>query len=101
MVQIRPKVVRDLLLTTPLDDTGVVDGEDGLVLPLRIQVSDTLNAVSQACERQYFKRLWIDNDGDFSRMAELLLGDAEHARKVQLRFNQLGLKVRELKDALG
>ena len=101
VVQIRPKVVRDLLLSTPLDEAGVVDGQDGLVLPLRITAGDTLNAVSQACERQYFKRLWVDNDGDFARMAELLLGDAEHARKVQLRFNQLGLKVRALKESLG
>lgn len=100
VVQIRPKVVRDLLLSTPLDDAGVLDGQDGLVLPLRIQAGETLNAVSQECERQYFKRLWVDNEGDFGRMAELLLGDAEHARKVQLRFNQLGLKVRALKESL-
>jgi hypothetical protein len=30
-----------------------------------------------------------------------LLDDAEAGRKVQLRFNQLGLKVRELKGQLG
>jgi hypothetical protein len=31
----------------------------------------------------------------------VLMGGEEHARKVQLRFNQLGLKVRELKERLG
>ena len=31
-------------------------------------------------------------------MAELLLGDAERTRAVRLRFNQLGLKVRALRQ---
>ena len=39
-------------------------------------------------------------DSDFGRMARQLLGSDEHARKVQLRFNQLGLKVRELKERI-
>jgi hypothetical protein len=30
----------------------------------------------------------------------VLLGDPEGARKVQLRFNQLGLKVRDLKQRI-
>jgi hypothetical protein len=30
-------------------------------------------------------------------MAGVLTGSEEHARRVQLRFNQLGLRVRELK----
>jgi hypothetical protein len=42
--------------------------------------------------------LWRTHGGDFARMAEVLLGDSAGARKVQLRFNQLGLKVRELKE---
>jgi hypothetical protein len=33
-------------------------------------------------------------------MAEVLLGSSEHARKIQLRFNQLGLKVRDLKESM-
>ena len=33
-------------------------------------------------------------------MASVLLGDPDLARKVQLRFNQLGLKVRELKQRI-
>jgi two-component system nitrogen regulation response regulator GlnG len=62
---------------------------------------DTLNKVAVACERQYFEQLWLREKGDFAAMARILLGDEEHGRKVQLRFNQLGLKVRELKDRLG
>ena len=51
-------------------------------------------------ERQYFESLWVQEGGDFAAMARVLLGDASHARKVQLRFNQMGLKVRELKEQL-
>ncbi len=59
-----------------------------------------LNKVAQDVERQYFTRLYLQERGDFSAMAAILLGDREASRKVQLRFNQLGLKVRELKSQL-
>lgn len=98
VVQVRPKIVRDLLAygRPDLSDAG------GSSPSLRVQIepADTLNKVAQACERQYFKQLWIAHQGDFAEMAQILLGDREHARKVQLRFNQLGLKVRELKGQL-
>ena len=61
---------------------------------------DTLNRVAADCERQYFEALWLEHRGDFGAMAQLLLGDRAFARKIQLRFNQLGLRVRELKDRL-
>jgi hypothetical protein len=48
-------------------------------------------------ERQYFLALWQATEGDFDAMAARLLGDAGRGRAVRLRFNQLGLKVRELK----
>ena len=51
-------------------------------------------------ERQYFTELYLRHRGDFSALASVLLGDAEASRKVQLRFNQLGLKVRDLKDRI-
>ena len=60
----------------------------------------SLNKVSVSAEKQYFVELYLQEQGDFGAMARVLLGDAEHARKVQLRFNQLGLKVRELKEQL-
>ncbi len=94
LVVVRPKLVRDLLRAVrvageaPSDGTGV---------QVSIKPQDTLNGVSQDVERQYFVRLWEQEDGDFGEMARVLLGDATHARKVQLRFNQLGLKVRELR----
>jgi DNA-binding NtrC family response regulator len=56
----------------------------------------TLNAVANSVERQYFLELFKRTGGDFKRMAELLLDDPSKGRSVRLRFNQLGLKVREL-----
>jgi DNA-binding NtrC family response regulator len=99
VLQIRPKLVRDLLLATALaEDT---DDAAGAMVELRVRPNESLNKVAQDVERQYFTRLYIESSGDFGTMAEALLGDADHARKVQLRFNQLGLKVRDLKGRLG
>ena len=99
VVQVRPKLVRDLLLAVGgLDDE---EHEEGWSLDVRVRPHDGLNKVAQDVERQYFTWLYLREKGDFAMMAAVLLGDAEHARKVQLRFNQLGLKVRELKDRIG
>lgn len=99
VVSVRPKLVRDLLAANQPPDT--VDEPGGLNdVRITLQSADTLNKVSVGCERQYFTALYLRTRGDFGAMAEALLGDAAHARKVQLRFNQLGLKVRELKERL-
>jgi two-component system nitrogen regulation response regulator GlnG len=99
VVQVRPKLVRDLLLSeggpAPRGSTAAGDGWRHTVA---VQPHDTLNKVAVDVERQYFVALWREARGDFARMAEVLLGSPEHARKVQLRFNQLGLKVRDLKE---
>jgi DNA-binding NtrC family response regulator len=52
--------------------------------------------VARDLERQLYERLYAEADGDFAAMAaQLLTGDPEdNARRVQLRFNQLGLRVR-------
>jgi two-component system nitrogen regulation response regulator GlnG len=98
VLQVRPKLVRDLLRASSL---GGPDGEDeGWTTTVNLQAQDTLNKVSQACERQYFEQLYVEKEGDFAAMAEVLLGDVDMARKVQLRLNQLGLKVKELKERL-
>lgn len=61
-----------------------------------VRPNESLNAVATEVERQYFLRLFKESGHDFARMADRLLGDAEKARAVRLRFNQLGLKVREI-----
>jgi len=99
VVQVRPKLVRDLLHSdVGPPPTGEDGDEGGWRMPVFVRAHDTLNKVAVDCERQYFVALWKAHGGDFSRMAEVLLGDSAGARKVQLRFNQLGLKVRDLKE---
>jgi len=71
--------------------------DDPLRQEIILAAGETLNDVSNGAERQYFLALFRRTKGDFRRMAELLLGDADRERAVRLRFNQLGLKVRELK----
>jgi DNA-binding NtrC family response regulator len=63
---------------------------------IRLEPGESLNAVANAAERQYMLELFKRYRGDFGAMAERLLGDASKGRAVRLRFNQLGLKVREL-----
>ncbi len=93
VVQVRPKLVQDLLSTAaPVDGTA-----NGVRMTVTVRPHETLNKVAVDCERQYFEALFHEHDGDFGRMAARLLGDDTQGRKVQLRFNQLGLKVRELK----
>ncbi len=98
VVQVRPKLIRDMLSADPT--AGLEAEADGWRFTVALRPQDTLNRVAVECERQYFEALWIQHRGDFSKMAQLLLGDPDAARKVQLRFNQLGLKVRELKARL-
>ncbi len=98
VVQVRPKLIRDLLRAHP--DAAVTNDGEGWRVSVVIKADNSLNRVSVDAERQYFTQLYLQEQGDFSAMARTLLGDPEHARKVQLRFNQLGLKVRELKEQL-
>jgi DNA-binding NtrC family response regulator len=67
------------------------------VTTVTLRPADSLNSVAQDVERQYFRHLFRETAGDFGRMAQLLLGDAQKARAVRLRFNQLGLSARALR----
>ncbi|MDP2306755.1 MAG: sigma 54-interacting transcriptional regulator [Pseudomonadota bacterium] len=98
VVQVRPKLLRDLLRAVRVDTPA---DEVGWKCQVIVRPDGTLNHLAQDVERQYFTKLWEQEEGDFSAMARILMGDPECARKVQLRFNQLGLKVRELKGGNG
>jgi DNA-binding NtrC family response regulator len=74
---------------------------DGLWAAVQLQPQGGLNRLAVHVERQYFTALYLQHDGDFSAMAGALLGDPGDGRKVQLRFNQLGLRVRELQRGRG
>ena len=94
VVQVRPKLVRDLLRAVRVERP---ESEGGWRTEIVIRADPTLNHLAQEVERQYFAQLWEREEGDFAAMARVLTGDEAGARKVQLRFNQLGLKVREMK----
>ncbi len=97
-LQIDPGLVGELLAgAAPLPEAQQVAPSDPDLLSVRIRPGATLNAVSSEVERQYFVHLFRQTDGDFDQIAERLLGDASRGRAIRLRFNQLGLKVRELR----
>ncbi len=105
VVVVRPRTVAELLAPWARErGLRVAEGDapaddDPLALAVKLEPGDSLNAVSCGVERQYLTRLYHAYDGDLAQMAEALLGDADAGRKVQLRMNQLGLKLRDLKRA--
>ncbi len=107
VVPIPPRTVRELL--RPMETAkagisaparGVTEGEDGRhQLVVDLDPADSLNAVSCSVERQYLEGLYEKYSGDLARIAGILLDDPGAGRKVQLRMNQLGIKLRKLKRA--
>jgi two-component system nitrogen regulation response regulator GlnG len=104
VIVIQPRTIRDLLrpfaeigaASEPEIDESLSEDGDGLRMGVRLGPAESLNAVSCEVERQYLERLYIHYGGDLSRVATFLLADPEGGRKIQLRMNQLGLKLREL-----
>jgi len=88
------KTVVELLKGFSSESGGPRDGED--TMDVVVRAHETLNAVSCDVERQYLERLYLRFDGDLDRIAQLLLDDADAGRKVQLRMNQLGIRLRVL-----
>lgn len=97
-LQVDPALIAELLAgSLPLDGDEEDDRPPGI--PVRLEPHDTLNNVSVSVERQYMVALFEEYDGDLARMAERLLGDPERGRAIRLRMNQIGLKVRDLRDS--
>ncbi len=105
VVPIPARTARDLLRqmepikkVAAAEPEGVTEGDDGSHrLSVTLAAGDSLNAVSCSVERQYLERLYEKYGGDLGRIAEVLLDDSGAGRKVQLRMNQLGIKLRRLK----
>ncbi len=64
-----------------------------------IPPQDRLRDLSTLLEREFLRNVYFECGGDFEKMAKRLLkGESgENARRVRTRFNQLGLRARELK----
>jgi two-component system nitrogen regulation response regulator GlnG len=64
---------------------------------VEIERASSLHKVARNLERQLYQRLHAECGGDFAAMARQLLGEGgpKSARRVRLRFNQLGLRARK------
>lgn len=101
VIPISPRTVSEMLRPWDQDENEVEAVEEGDSIKIELAQGESLNAVSCDVERQYLSELYRRFDGDLSQIAELLLGDRASKRKVQLRMNQLGLKLRDLKRGVG
>ena len=94
IVPVPARLVRELLHDAREPTDAPSHAADARTLTLR--AADGLHEVARGLEVQLYEQLYAESNGDFARMASSLLGrdDAASARKVRLRFNQLGLRVR-------
>jgi hypothetical protein len=69
----------------------------GRMVPVELPIGRSFAVISNDVERQYLRAMFQRCAGDLERMAHELLGPKGSARKVHLRLNQLGLKLRELR----
>ena len=96
-IPIPAKLVRDLLSSGW--DPGATGPDSERAGGFEVRPRAQLRDVARDLERQLFVRLYKETGGDFEAMAKRLLegDDPAAARKVRLRFNQLGLSVRDLR----
>ncbi len=100
LLQVRPKLLRDLLAATApaeVDPTPDFMTEDGFWTRILVQPASDTRLLSQDIERQVYEELFFRTEGDFAAMAELLLADPEGAIRVRNRFNALGLRATHLR----
>jgi DNA-binding NtrC family response regulator len=100
-LQVDPGLIGELLAGSAIlsenpEERDAPDADTPGTICIEVKSGATLNAVSSDVERQYFLALYQRFGGDFDEMAAFLLGDSGKGRAIRLRFNQLGLKVREI-----
>jgi DNA-binding NtrC family response regulator len=72
----------------------------GRKLEVELPTGPSFARISTDVEREYMRAMFGHCAGDLERMARELLGRRGTARKVHLRLNQLGLRLRELRAEL-
>jgi DNA-binding NtrC family response regulator len=100
-IPVPAKLVRELLDAWPVAGNAV-SGSKAEGLYVRLTPGSSLRDVARDAERQVLETLFEDTGGDFRQMASRLLkGDPDaNARRVRLRFNQLGLRARALRKII-
>ncbi len=99
IIPLPTKLIRDLLEAGRTDGPAMGPPPEGNSVQLALQPAETVSGTMRHMERQVFEQLFEQTDGDFNAMANrLLTGDAPtNARRIRLRFNQLGLRARTLR----
>jgi DNA-binding NtrC family response regulator len=67
-------------------------------IEVALKAGPSFSDISADVERQYLMALFDAHEGDLDLMAAELFGPGASRRKVHLRMNQLGLKLRELRS---
>ncbi|AKF07980.1 sigma-54-dependent transcriptional regulator [Sandaracinus amylolyticus] len=95
-IPIPAKLIRELLGALAPDETPSGKGPR-VAAAFDVRPGATLHEVARSLEAQLYERLFVETKGDFDAMAKRLLAgrDPSGARRVRLRFNQLGLRARK------
>ena len=94
VVPLPSRLVRELLDGGALEPAVKPRGANERAF--KVEAMDGLHEVARSLEVQLYAQLFAELDGDFEAMSRAILGrdDPTSARRVRLRFNQLGLRVR-------
>ncbi len=97
-IPVSSKLIRELE-HAPVTATAAAVGRNPLEFVVRAEPAPNFRSSVRQMEKAVFMSLYERTFGDFEEMAaRMLIGDkAVNARRVRLRFNQLGLKVRSFK----
>jgi hypothetical protein len=100
-IPVSSKLVRRLLDVYRVTEEGTLP-DSKREFSIVVEPASNLREVARSMEKEVMTRLYEKTVGDFEKMAErLLVGDpGANARRVLLRFNQLGLKVRNLQKRI-
>jgi hypothetical protein len=83
----------------PFLSAAAAVNELGRRVEVTLKAGHSFADISADVERQYLVALFEAMEGDLDRMAAELFGAGASRRKVHLRMNQLGLRLRELRGA--
>jgi DNA-binding NtrC family response regulator len=91
ILPISAKLVRELVAQPEARGSA---GDERMTVA--VEPAPTLHALSRHIESQVFRQAYVDAGGDFETLAKRFLqgNAAANARRVRLRWNQLGLRVR-------
>jgi DNA-binding NtrC family response regulator len=103
MITVSESVIDSLLdnISSPPPSRPAVTGTPGeRRIEVAVRAGRTFAEISADVERQYLTALFHAHGGDLDRIAAELFGPGANRRKVHLRMNQLGLRVRGLRGEL-